>query len=220
MVGAMYALGSRLVLAAAEAEKSEPKDLYPHAQELIVAAIGFTVVFVFMAKFAIPRLNKVLDERRQRIQGEMEKAEQERQEADGILEEYRAKLNDAREEANRIIEEARQTADGVRKELTDKAEKDAQAIVARAQDEIRAERDRAFQDLKAQVGELSVELATRVVGESLDRERQLRLVDRYIDELVPQGSGPAGGGDSGGGDGNGGNGDGGSNGGGEAGAGS
>ena len=184
---------------------SEPKDLYPHTDELIVAAIGFTIVFLFMVKFVVPRLNTVLEERRQKIQGEMEKAEATRTEADGILEQYREQLANAREEANRIIEEGRQTAEALRKDLTEKAERDAEAIVARAQDEIRAERDRAFNDLKAQVGELSVELATRVVGESLDRERQLRLVDQYIDDLTRQGSSGSdqdstgGGGDAGGG---------------------
>lgn len=191
------------ILAQEHEEVGEPEDLYPHTDELIVAAIGFTIVFVFMAKFVVPRLNKVLEERRQKIQGEMEKAEQTRTEADGILEQYREQLANAREETNRIIEEARQTAEALRKDLTEKAEQDAQAIVARAQDTIRAERERAFQDLKAQVGELSVELATRVVGESLDRERQLRLVDQYIEDLTREdgsGSGSTGGGgDAGGG---------------------
>jgi F-type H+-transporting ATPase subunit b len=197
MVAALYGLAAKVsILAqehAPEVEEGEPKDLYPHTDELIVAAIGFVIVFLFMAKFAIPRINAVLEERRKKIQGEMEKAEKTRGEADEILEQYRAQLANAREEANRVIEEARQTAEGVRKELTEKAERDAQAIVARAQDEIRAERERAFQDLKAQVGELSVELATRVVGESLDRERQLRLVEQYIDELSGSGSNGGGG---------------------------
>ena len=66
---------------------------------------------------------------------------------------------------------------------THSAEEESAAIVARAQDEIRVERDRVFQELRAQVGELSLELAGRMVGESLDRDRQLRLVDEYINEL-------------------------------------
>jgi F-type H+-transporting ATPase subunit b len=198
MVAAWYALASKIAVFAQEhaPEEGEPEDLYPHTDELIVAAIGFTLVFVFMAKFAIPRLNKVLEERRERIQGEMEKAEQTRGEADKILEQYRAQLANAREEANRIIDEARQTAESMRKDLSEKAERDAQALVTRAQEEIRAERERAMGELRAQVGELSVELATRVVGESLDRERQLRLVDQYIDELA-RGGGPEGGGGAG-----------------------
>ena len=67
--------------------------------------------------------------------------------------------------------------------LYPKAEQEYQGIVARAQDEIRAERDRVFQELRAQVGELSIELAARVVGAELDKERQLKLVDDYITEL-------------------------------------
>lgn len=194
MLAAAVGLASRISLLAQEhaPEESEPEHLYPHAQELIVAAIGFIIVFVFMARFAIPRLNKVLEERRERIQGEMEKAEKTREEADQILDQYRAQLANAREEANRIIEDARQNAEAMRRDLAEKAERESQQIVARAQEEIRAERDRAFNDLRTQVGELSVELATRVVGESLDRDRQLRMVDQYIDELSRQGGGGAG----------------------------
>ncbi|HSR28498.1 MAG TPA: hypothetical protein VLR51_08585, partial [Actinomycetes bacterium] len=51
---------------------------------------------------------------------------------------------------------------------------------------IRAERDQAIRQLRNEVGTLAVELATRVVGDSLDRDRQLRLVDEYIDELGNQ----------------------------------
>jgi F-type H+-transporting ATPase subunit b len=78
--------------------------------------------------------------------------------------------------------------------MEQKAEKEYQAIVGRAQAEIRAERDRVFQELKTQVGELSVALAGRMVGESLDRDRHVRLVDDYIRELgglTPSGNGHA-----------------------------
>jgi F-type H+-transporting ATPase subunit b len=101
-------------------------------------------------------------------------------------------LSGAREDANRIIEEARRTAESLRQDMTRKAEEEARGIVARAQEEIRAERDRVFQELKIQVGELSLALAGRMVGESLDRDRQLRLVDEYIAELqemTPSGNG-------------------------------
>ena len=84
----------------------------------------------------------------------------------------------------------------MQRDLRTKAEKEYQEIVSRAQDEIKAERDRVFQELRGQVGELSVELAGRVVGESLDKERHLRLVDSYIDELgaiTPSGNGHSGG---------------------------
>jgi len=157
--------------------------LYPKWSELILGAIAFFILFAFMYKWAVPRANAILEERRKKIQGDLEKAEESKTEADTLLQEYRENLAGAREEANRIIDDARRTAESYRQEMTKKAEQEYQSIVSRAQDEIRAERDRVFQELRAQVGELSLALAGRVVGESLDRDRHLRLIDSYIDEL-------------------------------------
>ncbi|MEP7060614.1 MAG: F0F1 ATP synthase subunit B, partial [Actinomycetota bacterium] len=151
---------------------------------LIVGAIAFAILFAFMVKFVVPRLNAMLEERRVLIQGELEKAETTRTTADQVLSEYRTNLAGARDEANRIIEEARKTADQLRRDLQAKAEQESQAIVARAQDEIRAERDRTFQELRAQVGNIAVELAGRVVGSSLDPAAHERLIDAYIDEVA------------------------------------
>lgn len=162
----------------------EGKDLlYPKWDELILGAVAFFILFAFMYKWVIPRLNKTLEERRQRIQGDLEKAEQTRDEAAKLLEDYRSQLAGAREESNQIIEESRRVAESMRKDMEEKAQEQAKAIVDRAQEEIRAERDRVFQELKTQVGELSLQLAERVVGESLDRDRHLRLVDDYIESL-------------------------------------
>lgn len=174
------------------AEESEASDLIPAIQELVWGALAFAVLFLVMARLVIPRINQTLEQRRQKIQGDLEKAEESRNQADQELARYRQQLSGAREEANRIFEEARKTAEAMRQDLSAKAEQEAQGIVARAQEEIRAERDRVFQELKAQVGELSIELAARVVGESLDKERHLRLVDEYIAELAgmhPAGNG-------------------------------
>ncbi len=163
--------------------QSEAENIYPHASELIIAAIGFAIVFFFMWKWVLPRVGTVLEERRQKIQGDLERAEHTRSEADQLLADYRAQLANAREEANRIIEEARKTADQLRRDLQAKAEQESQGIVSRAQDEIRAERDRVLQELGAQVGQIALELAGRVVGRTLDESAQQRLVDEYI-ELV------------------------------------
>lgn len=168
----------------AQTSTSEKSDLYPHANELIMGAICFAILFFFMAKYAIPRMNQALEARREKIQGEMEKAEATRTEADGILSDYKAQLAGAREEANRIIEEARKTAEQLAKDVASKADEQAQATVVRAQEEIRAERDRVFQELRTQVGDIAVDLAGRVVGKELDRTAHERLIDEYIDQVA------------------------------------
>ena len=168
----------------AQAEKSDKENLYPHAAELIVGAVAFAIIFFFMWKWVFPRVNALLEERRAKIQGELEKAETTRVEADKMLVDYRAQLANARDEANRIIEESRRTADQLRVDLQAKAEQESQQVVARAQEEIRAERDRVFQELRSQVGEIAVELAGKVVGQSLDKATHERLIDEYIDQVA------------------------------------
>jgi F-type H+-transporting ATPase subunit b len=188
----MLAIIASILQAEGSGEVSEAKDLYPTPGELIVGLIAFLVLFFFTWKWVLPRFKQVLEERREKIQGELESAEATRKEADGLLERYRQQLAGAREEANRIIEEARSTAEALRRDLQAKAEGQAEAVVSRAQDEIRAERDRVFQELRGQVGEIAVELAERVVAKELDGSTHERLIDDYLDQLVRSGDGPNG----------------------------
>jgi len=194
----VHAIVAIFVLAA-EAT-SDKKDIYPKLSELIVAAVAFGILFFFMTKWVVPRVNQILEQRRDKIVGDLEQAETSRTEAQKLLDDYRQQLSGARDEANRIIEEARKVAESLRKDMEAKAQEEAKVIVSKAQEEIRAERDRVFQELKAQVGELSLELAGRMVGESLDKDRHLRLVDDYINEIeaMPAANGNGHGGASGG----------------------
>jgi F-type H+-transporting ATPase subunit b len=176
-------LAIRLALLAQE-EVSEPGDIYPKLPELIVGAVAFGIVFYFMWKYAIPRVNALLEERRAQIQGQLESAEQTRQQAERELADYRQQLAGAREESNRIIEEARETAEQFRRDMQGRAEEESRNTVARAQDEIRAERDRVFNELRQQVGEIAVGLAGRVVAAELDTESHSRLIDDYIDQVA------------------------------------
>jgi F-type H+-transporting ATPase subunit b len=174
-----------LVFAAEAATEVEEKNpILPDTAELIYGALAFLIVFALLWKFAFPALGKMLEERSAKIQGDLEGAEQARMSAEQELADYRAQLAGARDESNRIIEEARRTADQLRRDLQAKAEQEAQATVARAQEEIRAERDRVFQDLRAQVGVIAVELAGRVVGQSLDPNAHQRLIDEYIEQVA------------------------------------
>jgi F-type H+-transporting ATPase subunit b len=178
-----------IVALLAQESVSDKKDLYPHTNELIVGVVCFAILFVFMWKWVLPAINKTLEERRHQIQGQMEEAEAARTGADKLLAEYREQLANARDEGNRLIEEARKTADQLRRDLQAKAEQESEATVARAQEEIRAERDRVFQELRHQVGEIAVDLASRVVGQSLDKAAHDRLIDEYIDSVASSGNG-------------------------------
>jgi F-type H+-transporting ATPase subunit b len=179
-----------LAQAEGEAEPvNDAKDLYPHWEELLVGALAFAVLFFFVWKWVLPRVSALLEERRDKIQGDLESAEQTRTQSERELAEYREQLATARQEANGIIEEARKTAEQVRVDIQARAEGEAAATVSKAQEEIRAERDRVFQELRGEIGEIAVELAERVVGASLDAKAHQRLIDEYIDEVASGASG-------------------------------
>jgi F-type H+-transporting ATPase subunit b len=171
---------------AQEAAEHEQSPILPATNELVWGTVAFLILLFLMYRTVFPSINKAYKDRRANIEGKLEQAEREREEADQLLEQYRRRLRDAEDETLRILEEARSNAERVRRELLAKAEGDAGRELDRARQAIRAERDQAIRQLRNEVGTLAVELATRVVGDSLDRDRQLRLVDEYIDELGTQ----------------------------------
>jgi F-type H+-transporting ATPase subunit b len=171
---------------AQEGGGGESNPILPAANELIWGAVAFLLLLVLMYRTVWPQIDKLYQGRRAGIEGRLEQAEKEREEAEQLLQQYRERLTAAEDETQRILEEARAHAERVRKDLLAKAEGDAEQQLERARQTIRSERDQAIRQLRGEVGALAVELASRVVEDSLDRDRQLRLVDRYIDRLGDQ----------------------------------
>jgi len=169
------------------ADAASQNPLIPTWPELIIGTICFVVVFGVLGKMLLPRIIKTLNEREDAIQGGINRADEAQAEAAQLLEQYRAQLADARQEAARIREEAREQGAAIIAELRERAEADARRITESAQAQIEAERQQALISLRAEVGSLSVELAGRIVGESLtDQARQSRMVDRFLDGLAAQ----------------------------------
>jgi F-type H+-transporting ATPase subunit b len=168
------------------AQEESRNPILPAWNELIWGTIAFLILLFIMYRTVFPSVNKALADRRANIEGKLEQAERERNEAQELLEQYRRRLRDAEDETQRILDEARANAERVRRDLLARAEADAGRELERARQAIRAERDQAIRQLRNEVGTLAVELATRVVGDSLDRDRQLRLIDEYIGELGDQ----------------------------------
>src|SRR5918999_1571973 len=133
--------------------EEEHNPILPEADELIFGSVAFIVVFVVLARYAFPRLNKGLKDRQDKIRGDLERAEDARTEAESSLRRYEQQLQEARAEAGQIAEEARRTAEQMRRDTLAKAEDESRQIVARAQEEIRAERERAIQELRVTLAE-------------------------------------------------------------------
>ena len=176
------------LVAAAESESGgfweEAYPIIPHPGELIVGFISFAILLYIFTKKVVPRLEEMYAERTAAIEGGMAQAEQAQAEAEAALAEYKEQLADARAEASRIREEARSEGAAILTEMKGKAASDAQRITDSAQKQIEAERQQAVVQLRGEVGRLATDLASRIVGESLeDSARQSRVVDRFLSEL-------------------------------------
>jgi F-type H+-transporting ATPase subunit b len=187
----MGALAS-ILLFAAEKEPDSSSLILPAVDELIWGAVAFLIVLFVLNKFAFPALRKAVEEREQKIQSELEAAERAKQEAEEEKRQYQEQIANSRGEANRIVEEARQQAEQVRKDLIEKANAEAQQIVARAQEQLEGERQRTVTELQSTIGDLSIELAEKVVGRAIDANAQRELVDAYIKEVAGMQSGNGG----------------------------
>lgn len=182
----MDLLALLLPLAVEEAEEGGSgglEILLPPTNELIAGIIAFAVVFFFVWRWAVPAINRSLEQRQAAIAGQIEQAEKAKAEAESLRTDYRAQLDQAKAEANRIIEEARETSEQVRADIVAKAEQEADQIREKAREEAAAEKSRALADARSQVGNISVDLAEKIVGESLDAEAHQSLIDSYLADL-------------------------------------
>lgn len=158
--------------------------LIPHPYELVVGIFSFLVVVIVVGKILTPRIQKTLEERTEAIEGGLKRAEEAQEEARQTLEQYRAKQKDAQLEASKLRKKAEEQGAQIIAEMKEQAQAESRRIVEAAKAQIEAERQQALQSLRAEIGTLSVELAGRVVGESLeDSARQSRVVDRFLEEL-------------------------------------
>jgi F-type H+-transporting ATPase subunit b len=172
-----------LLLAAEEEERTGLDLVLPEPAELVGGALAFLFVAVILGWKVWPKIREAVQKREDTIQGQFEDAEKAKAEAEQAKRNYEEQIADARSEANRIIEEARQSAESVRKDLITKAEAEAKQVVDKAQDQIEQERQRTVQELQGSIADLSIELAERVVGKSLDAPAQRELVDSYIRDV-------------------------------------
>jgi F-type H+-transporting ATPase subunit b len=166
---------------------ADQNPLVPNLTESIIGLLAFLIVFGALAKLVMPRAQKILEDRTNAIEGGLERAKQTQEEADATLKEYQAQLADARHEASRLREQAREQGSQIVAEMRQRGQAEYARLVSAATAQIEAERQQALTSLRAEVGALSVELASRIVGESLqDEARQHRTVDRFLAQLEEQ----------------------------------
>ena len=152
--------------------------------EVLIGAIGFALLLVVLGRFVWPMFEKAFAARTKAIEGGIAKAEEAQNEAKAALDRYNQQLAGAREEAAKIREDARTQAQSIRDDMLAQAHAESERIAAAGRAQLDAHRSQIVAELRADLGRVSVELASKVVGESLqDQERQNRTVERFLADL-------------------------------------
>jgi len=176
--------GATHVAALVTAGEADKLPVLPHTGELIFGLIAFVILYFIVKNKVVPNLEKAYADRTAAIEGGMHQAQEAQQEAAAALEQYKAQLAEARVEAARIRGEAQEQGAAIIAELRAQAQVEANRIAEASHKQIEAERQQAVVSLRSEVGRLSTDLASRIVGESLqDEARQSGIVERFLAEL-------------------------------------
>ena len=173
---------SSIVAAAAEGEAHNP--LLPSTADLIWSSVVFAVLLVFFWTKVLPNFKKNLDARTEAIEGRLEAAEKAQAEAAAKTANIEAEQAAARAEASQIREQARAEGSAILAELKEQAAAEAARLTATAKVQIEAERQAALISLRSEVGGIAIDLASRVVGASLQNDKIASdVVDQFLAEL-------------------------------------
>ena len=167
----------------AEESSNKAEILIPKMAEFIPALIAFLIIWVVLAKFAWPQILSMMDERGKRIQESLDEAETTKKKAIASRKEYDELVTDARRKSADIVLEARKDAEAERARIIEAAHKEAEDIIAKAHANAEDERNAIYAAAAASIADLSVSVASKIVGETLDQDgEQRRLIERYVKE--------------------------------------
>ncbi len=152
----------------------------------IIELICFVIILAVVAKVGLPRLNVVLDERRERVRRELEAAQQAQSDAEAADAERRAVLEEARRQARELVAQANRTAEQVRGEAHARGEEEYQRLVATAEAEIELARQRAVAEATEHLGEMVIGVVEAIIGREVDPQAHRDLIDEAIAAVVSE----------------------------------
>jgi F-type H+-transporting ATPase subunit b len=155
----------------------------PNVGLMVWTLVLFGVSMLILWKVAFPRISEALDRRQRAIELSIEEADEIRRKADELLEEYRARLAEARQQADEIIERARKAGEAHERESEEEAKARRERLLEQTRRDIELETQRAIQEIRREVADLTVLATERVTRKTLTQEDQRRLVEETLKEI-------------------------------------
>ncbi|TLS50519.1 F0F1 ATP synthase subunit B [Paenibacillus antri] len=149
----------------------------------VITIVAFVLLYLLLNKYAFGPLFNIMEQRKQLVVGELQQAEANRKESAALLEEQRKAIEQARKEAQDIVEQTRKVSTKTAEEIVETAKNEAVRLKQAAQEDIVSEKNQAIAELRKQVGEMSVKIASKIIEKEVDASSQEALVDKYLKEV-------------------------------------
>jgi F-type H+-transporting ATPase subunit b len=145
--------------------------------------ITFVVLFLILAKFAWKPLLNALKEREDQIKLALQNAAQAKEELGKLTLKSEVITNKAREEANVILSEARETSEKIKQDMLSKATKEANKIRIEAETKIKVEKDRAVDEIKTKIVDLTIAISEKIIKKNLSSKENQKLIKDSLERL-------------------------------------
>jgi len=157
--------------------------IQPDPGLFIWTIVTFLVLLALLAKFAWRPLLQALESRQERIRKSLEDAERARQELERLQQESAKMMQQARIEAESIVTQTRADAERLREELKQKAKDEADKILRNAQQQIQLQTRQAIQQIRHEVADIAVLLASKLLERNIAKEDNARLIDDTLKQI-------------------------------------
>ena len=151
--------------------------------DFILVAGSFLLLIILIKKFAWENITSTFEQRAKKISDDIDGAESARQKAEDLAQKRETELAGSRQDATTIIENAKETAEKNKAGILADAADEAGRLKEKANQEIAQTKAEALNSIKGDVADLTVNLASKILGQQLDQEAHKELIDRYIDKL-------------------------------------
>jgi F-type H+-transporting ATPase subunit b len=150
---------------------------------MIWTLVAFGITLYVLRRFAFGPVQKIIDDRRDRIRSSIDEADRAREEARTLLEEHRQLVAQAKSEAEAILSETRKLADIQRERMREETEEDRQRRLEETKRQIEQATSQALAEIRREVGSLSLLAAEKITRKTLSSSDQQRLIDEALSEI-------------------------------------
>ena len=175
-----------LLFEAGESNLFSPDQFAGYAVTAVITIFNILLVFVVFRLFAYKKILKLIHSRQEALDAELEEAKKAREEAQAIVDSSKETIDDAKRKGSAIMEEAKANAEKQSKAVIEQANEEAQQIIVRAEEDAARMKRNAFESMKDDIADLSVQIAGHIIGDAVSKDELSKSAAKHTEESLSQ----------------------------------